>query len=516
MNLEAGGQPGSEIRRLRGEAEALRRNGQFREAGRLLNQALALDPRNASTILEIGRVLNAEDRKSEAIDAFKAALRVRPELTEGWFELGNCHAAMADYQPARAALQQARSLAPRDPGPTASLAYLEVRQGNYATARELAREALNREADHPLASLAMADADLNARDFDSARTRLEEFLARMPQIDELRQIAYGLLGDALDGLGQVDAAFAAYGQMNELFERLHAPRFASNDPARNHLEFVRRLTSWFERQDERVWQKPAVVTGEASPAKRHIFLFGYPRSGTTLAENVLATLPDVRALEERPTLQEADLALLRNEQALDLLAGLESGLAENLRSAYWQRVRAEVPDFAGRIFVDKAPLHGIKLPMISRLFPDAVYVLCRRDPRDVVLSCFRRNFRPNAATYQMTNLANIARHYSAVMQLMELHLKVLPLQVHTLDYRALVEDFEGTTRALAGFVGAQWSEAAFGFHRTAGERNVRTASAPQVRRGLYDGTRQWWRYRAYMDPVLPVLEPWVTRFGYDV
>jgi len=90
----------------------------------------------------------------------------------------------------------------------------------------------------------------------------------------------------------------------------------------------------------------------------------------------------------------------------------------------------------------------------------------------------------------------------------------LPLPVHVVEYAALVADLDATTRALAGFVGVPWSEEAREFGRTAAGREVRTVSAPQVRRGLYDGTRQWERYRAHMAPVLPLLEPWVRKFGY--
>ena len=228
-----------------------------------------------------------------------------------------------------------------------------------------------------------------------------------------RRVAFGLLGDALDGLGRTADAFAAYTRMNELIVPLNAARRS----------------------------EPAQATGSPGPASRHAFLLGYPRSGTTLVENVLASLPD-----------------------LD-----------------------------GKTFVDMAPLNGTKLPMIARLFPQAVVVLCRRDPRDVVLSRFKRNFRVHASTCQFTSLDSTVRHYDAVMPLMEKHLQVLPRPVHVVDYAGLRD-----------------------FSRTAAERDIRTASAPQVRQGLFDGTRQWLRYCEQMEAVLPALERWAVRFGYEV
>jgi hypothetical protein len=77
-----------------------------------------------------------------------------------------------------------------------------------------------------------------------------------------------------------------------------------------------------------------------------------------------------------------------------------------------------------------------------------------------------------------------------------------------------VADFDASTQALAEFVDVPWTEAVREFSRTAAAREVRTVSATQVRRGLFDGTRQWERYREQMAPVLPVLDPWVRKFGY--
>jgi hypothetical protein len=166
------------------------------------------------------------------------------------------------------------------------------------------------------------------------------------------------------------------------------------------------------------------------------------------------------------------------------------------------------------VLVDMSPLHSVKLPLIARLFPEVRIVLCRRDPRDVVLSCFRRSFSPNALTYQMTSIAGIARHYDATMRLTEKYVAALGLPVHVVAYERLVAEFDSGTRHLAQFVGAPWTEDVRRFERTAASRTITTPSAPQVRRGLFDGSGQWRAYRAQLEPVLPLLAPWVEKFGY--
>jgi hypothetical protein len=45
--------------------------------------------------------------------------------------------------------------------------------------------------------------------------------------------------------------------------------------------------------------------------------------------------------------------------------------------------------------------------------------------------------------------------------------------------------------------------------------DIRSVSAAQVRQGLYGGAvGQWRRYERELAPVLPILQPWVQRFGY--
>lgn len=500
---------------LRIQAEGLALAGRYAEAGQFLNRALALAPNDPPTITDIGRVLVAEGRVAEGIVAFEAAVSLRPDYVPAWLELGSARDISGQLDAARQAYERARTLLPGDPEAPAALASLAMRRGDLALARTLAGEALERRRGHVPAELVMAAVELEEGRAEDSRARMKAMLDAGTLDERQVQVALALLGDALDRLDRVPEAFDAYTRMNEATVRANDDRFGDAGRIESHLGFVERLTRWIEQQDPAVWRDPAPAQAVPSPVRCHVFLLGYPRSGNTLVENILASLAEVRTLEERPTLAEADREFLRDEATLDRLVHLDAALASRHREAYWRRVRADLPDVDGRVLVDMAPLNGIKLPMIARLFPEASVVVCRRDPRDVVLSCFRRHFRVNASTFQMAGLERAARHYDAVMRLVERHLATLPLRVHVVDYAALVADFDTTTRGLAEFVGLPWDESVRNFARTAAGREVRTVSAAQVRRGLYDGTRQWERYREQLAPVLPLLEPWVRRFGYQ-
>ena len=139
---------------------------------------------------------------------------------------------------------------------------------------------------------------------------------------------------------------------------------------------------------------PGALAGSSSPtptdAVGHVFLLGYPRSGTTLTEQILATIPNVVSLEEAPTLAAGEKYL--SSDGIAALVALNEDEVAALRKNYWAVVNAAGIDVSGKTFIDMDPLKGAALPLIARLFPDAKIVIMHRDPRDVVWSCFRRNF----------------------------------------------------------------------------------------------------------------------------
>jgi len=100
------------------------------------------------------------------------------------------------------------------------------------------------------------------------------------------------------------------------------------------------------------------------------------------------------------------------------------------------------------------------------------------------------------------------------MRSQEAFLAALPLARHILHYEALVSDFDAETLGLCDFLGVSWTEEMRDFAKTARRRGVSTLSASQVGKPLYDGSRQWRRYEEQLRPVLPLLQPWVERFGY--
>ena len=354
----------------------------------------------------------------------------------------------------------------------------------------------------------MAMAVLGEGDAADGLDRFERLLSRSDLDPHQAAVAEGQRGDALDKLGRPAEAFAAFAEANRRLAALYPQGERESGSAK-----ARRLADAFAALRE----PPAPERSpdpHRPPVTGHVFLLGFPRSGTTLLGQVLDAHPGVTTLDERENLAEAAQAFLEPPDGLARLVEAPSAQIDRLRAAYWRRVALGTPDLAGQVFVDKLPLNTLGLPLIARLFPQAKVIFMRRDPRDVVLSSFRQRFVADPSTADFATLAGAARFYDAVMTLADVYRARLPLDIHDQSYEALTADFEGQTRALCAFLGVDWNPAMEAFSGRA--KAVATPSAAQLARGLYrEGPGKWRRYAAQMRDVLPILEPWAARLGYE-
>jgi tetratricopeptide (TPR) repeat protein len=420
-----------------------------------------------------------------------------------------------DVNSARFAYKRVAELDPNNDEALASIAWLDAESGDSESAREHAERALALSPGNVLARMALVSAEIAGRDLNGAATRLSELISG-PRLAPVNQsIVLGLLGDFKDAEDDPGEAFAAYTASNNVLKALNVGRYEGRGQE-TAMTRVKSLASWFETADPEPWSHAPPARPRAADPKAHIFLVGFPRSGTTLLENVLAAHPEVASLEEKDSLAAADSTYLSSSEGLERLAQIGSGEAMHQREVYWSAVRKSGVEPRGRVFIDKMPLASVQLPIVAKLFPNARVLFARRDPRDVVLSCFRRRFGLNPSMYELLTLEGAAAYYDAVMRLAETYRNVFSLPQHIVRYECMVDDFEGTARAACNFVGLEWDQAMTDFAAKARSRGISTPSAAQIVRGLNrEGQGAWRRYRDQIAPVLPLLEPWVRRFGYE-
>lgn len=489
------------------------RRGELDQALALLERAVRVAPDDVGSRNALGLCLMQLERAEEALAQFDALVALDPALPYAHASRGNALLAIGAMAAAEDAYGRALE---RDPGQGIALAgraRILSHRGDYFAARPLAQQALAVLPGYPDAVMSLARAEWGERRLARAQARLRELLAddRLSVLE--RAHATGLLGDVLDAENRCDEAFAAYTDCNERLRRHYAGGFAG---AVSALDYVQSLSAYFAAASPQPWQKSAALAGTASGARGHVFVLGFPRSGTTLIEVVLEGHPDVVSLEEKESLIDAVRAFMRAPADLERLARSGDAALEPLRAAYWRRVAQTGVEVAGKVFVDKHPLNTLKLPLIAKLFPDAKILFACRDPRDVVLSCFRHRFRMSAPLYEMLTLEGAARYYAAVMGLGMQLTAMLPLGVCLVRHEDVVTEFVREMKRLCAFLELEWDPAMGDFALRTRERGMLTPSTAQLVRGLNtEGLGQWRRYRQFMAPVLAQLEPWVKRFYYE-
>lgn len=479
----------------------------------MFDRALALEPGNPATLTGLAKFLRAQGRMRDAVLACDQAIANYPDYPDAWLERGSILTAGGSGRAARECFERAAALDPASATAHAGIAALAAREGEAEAVRRHAAYALALDPGNLVAASALATVLIEAEDAAAARALLEPMIARHQLSSSDRSLAYGHLGDACHRLGDHAAAYGAFAACKADFAAAHAPL------PPGQLGTTARIEAIIEAM-QAIAPEPVLPadTRPETPAT-HVFLIGHPRSGTTLMENVLASLPAAAALEERPLFAEADRRFLMGDRreiaaGLGAFARLDCAALDPLRRAYWTKAFESGIDPASRLFIDMDPMKATRLPFIARLFPGAKILIMRRDPRDVVWSCFRTNFAVNSNTLDFTSIERAARHYDALMRLTELARERFDLLAHEVHYHRLVQNFDAATHEVCAFLGLEWSEDLRRFDRTARERGVSTASVGQVRRGLFDGTRQWEPYAEYLAPVMPLLQPWIERFGY--
>jgi hypothetical protein len=249
-----------------------------------------------------------------------------------------------------------------------------------------------------------------------------------------------------------------------------------------------------------------------------VFLIGFPRSGTTLLEQVLDSHPCLQTLDEKPMVELMERAFLNmTGNQTDALADLSEEQIADLRRVYWTEADRHVVHQPGTLIVDKLPLNIVYVPLLWRIFPRAQFILAIRHPCDVTLSCLMQNFSTNDAMVGFVSLERVADIYARVMHAWLDYAKQLPvLRWHLIRYEDLITNFEQETRALLEFLGVGWSDAVLAHTEHAQKRGIiNTPSYHQVVQPIYQHSKyRWTRYSEQFMDVLPVLQPFIERFGY--
>ncbi len=461
-------------------ADALMGLERFAEAEAPLHRALDLAPDRAQTHRDLGWVLAKLGRYEEAVSCLEQAIALDPDDPTTHFALGTTLHLRKDLPGSEAGLRRAVALAPTYIAAWHELGTVLRSSGRFEEARACFQRALELHPDQPeiYRSLAVTGGEVT----EEAQLYLETVLDSRERAVSDRISAGFTLGTVLDEAGRYDKAFARFAEANALHRRQRAEAGERFDIGvlRSQVDDLIRLAT------------PAFFSTASSwgnLSETPVYIVGMPRSGTTLVEQIAASHSHVFGAGELGELANLGTALSARNGSLPP-GKWDPSFARRLADRH---VRAlQVLGNGADHVIDKMPDNIFLLWLVAVLFPKARVIWCRRDLRDVCLSCYFQHF--TAGHLYAYDLADCAARALQVDRLAAYWLEVLPLKVLVMDYEELVVEPEREIRRLIEFLGLEWEPACLDFHRTM--RLVLTASAYQVRRPLHARSVGRWRHYA--------------------
>ena len=250
-----------------------------------------------------------------------------------------------------------------------------------------------------------------------------------------------------------------------------------------------------------------------------VFIVGFPRSGTTLLEQMLDAHPALQSMDENPFFNRlADKLRKHDPRILENLGALQQRDCDELRRLYLLMVAETIPRQWNAQLVDKNPLNMLWVPFIHRLFPNAKFIFALRHPCDVILSCYTQNFRSSVLASASASIARLAAAYVQAMECWLQDAQTFQPNVLVSRYEELILDFPGQAKRLAAFLELEDATPMLQFDQHARSKSyIATPSYTQVivpvnKKGL----NRWHRYRRAFEPVFPILEPMLRHWGYVV
>jgi tetratricopeptide (TPR) repeat protein len=448
---------------------AARGLGRLDEAVASYRRAVALSVDASEALNNLGLALRDLGRLDEAVASYRQALTIRPDYAEAHSNLGIALRLQARTAEAEASCRRALALNPRMAATLVVLAESHADQGRFGEAEDSFGQAISIEPDMPeawagmgrLRKMTAADAPWLAQ--------VQRILAKGVPARQEVLLRYAL-GKYFDDLQEFDRAFADYKRANELTRRYrvgHDRRQMTGgvDLAIQHFD-----QAWFHER-----------CAGASASTRPVFIVGMLRSGTTLAEQILASHPDVFGAGELPYWS----------------AVAEDASPGTLAKDYLRLLAALAP--AALRVVDKMPANFLRLGLIHAALPNARILHMRRNPIDTCLSIYFQHFESSHS--YANDLQDLAHAYREYLRLMQHWRRVLPGQV-LLDvpYEGLVENQEAWSRRMLEFIDLPWDPRCLAFERT--DRTVITASKWQVRQKINSSSLERWRnYQQFIGPL---------------
>jgi tetratricopeptide (TPR) repeat protein len=465
-------------------ARALGHRHEIKRAGEYLDRLRSVAAGQADLGFILGQTFRMIYREEQAIRCFEEYVAgAGRRHADAYFELAVLYERRHRVEKAESAVARVRKLAPA-----------------YYEAWLLQARLLRRRGETDKARLLLRQLAVNTRAHIIARAQ-----------------AWAGLADMADKEGDYEQAVANMGRCKEI-QIAHAAVFQRHSDV--VLGNLKRFNEAVTAGDLRRWRAQQNSFG---PPTRLVHLTSFPRSGTTLLENVLDAHSGVISSEERQVFSRDILDASWKEPhenvppTVEAFDRISAQKIQALRRRYLNAMEEALDEPIGdRVHIDKNPTHTLFIPAIVRLFPETQFLIALRDPRDVIVSCYFQYLPLNPTSVSYLTWESTAQRYALDMGVWLRLREMLDTESwQEVRYEDLVRDLPAVARRTLEFLKLPWEEAVLNYREHLAGKTVHSPTYLDVAKPLHGKPiGRWKNYARWLEPCLPGLERFVQEFGY--
>lgn len=477
-------------------------SGNFAEALNLYSALVKQFPQGGG---EYGRAAAQSGDFDRADHIWEKVRSLDPTNADLLSKLAGEYGMVGLHAKSRALYSEAFSIDPHSPDIQVKLAWLLTRTNSVEEARPAVERCLKLDARGEQALYLLAHLDRRQERLEEAEKQFRELIDSSPRLPHVRYACHSELAYVLDRTGRYEEAMA---QLD------HAKAFA-----RENFKLGAERVAFYQRHDTEVkraislprnilstWAKtfPPRVRSATPPVA---FLSGSARSGTTLLERVLDAHPGLAACDESLVFKKI------NPQISIDAPSIPAQKLNVLRQMYVKSIMTVLGAPTGdNVLLDKNPSRTIWLPAFLRLFPELRVLIALRDPRDVIVSIY---FQDHPNTNYLT-FEQLAKHYTSVMDIWLAVREWEGLIWTETRYEDIVADLQKEGTRVTKFLGLEWHESQARFYEKNRQKPILSTNYCDVTKPVYTRSVGRWKvYEKQLAPILPILEPYCKKFGYE-
>ena len=521
-------------------------NNDYNEALKSLIEALNIDKKNPKIYLQMAKVFFANDNNEQkSIEFLNNALTLAPSDAEVHLDSAKLVYEMGNISEHNKLINRALQLDRGNYELNLYLANHVAQTGNLPKALEYANVAMAHDKNDiaPYETLAaihegMANTDETQELVDTVKRKFQKkkhlyiearllmkkkkfreataFIKKYVENNKLSKINYGQimidLAYCLDKVGDYKMAYEAVieGKKNKL-EAQNKKHKGGNVRA-----IIANYTEYFSKADK----FELGPNNFEKEVKEPIFIVGFPRSGTTLVEQIIYCANGLFTIDETPFINnicskkaynnQPQGAFLSPEEIIKLSKS-DIDIKAN-RELYSRNIFDLFGDIVnGKRIIDKMPANTTMIPVIKAAFPNAKIISVIRDPRDTMVSCLFQNFLKE----DFHNFDEATKLYQEVMNLYSHYRRVFKGDILEIRYEDILDDFENKAKKIYDFVDEKWTDDALKFHKKEREIANRTPNRYVINEPIYKtSVSKWKNYESELKPYLPRLEKYIKEYDY--